>query len=148
MSVSLSLIKNMPTPSTKYIFLPLWVTPAASATDAAIQMKIYGSGITFSVNISQLDDTMKIVKSFEDATLLIKVVSETVESEVKEQRRVFLGLLAATLGASLVGNMLEGRGMKSKIPERETKIPGLGVILAGEGTTRADEGTIKSGLNF
>ena len=91
---------------------------------------------------------MKIVKSFEDATLLIKVVSETVESEVKEQRRVFLGLLAATLGASLVGNMLEGRGMKSKIPERETKIPGLGVILAGEGTTRADEGTIKSGLDF
>ena len=148
MSVGLSLIKNMPTPLTKNILLPLWVTAAASATDAAIQKKIYGSGITFSVNISQLDDTMKIVKSFEDATLLIKVVSETVESEVKEQRRVFLGLLAATLGASLVGNMLEGRGMKSKIPERETKIPGLGVILAGEGTTRADEGTIKSGLDF
>ena len=133
MSVDLSLMKNMPTPLTKNILLPLWVTAAASATDAAI---------------SQLDDTMKIVKSFEDATLLIKVVSETVESEVKEQRRVFLGLLAATLGASLVGNMLEGRGMKSKIPERETKIPGLGVILAGEGTTRADEGTINAGLDF
>ena len=42
-------------------------------------------------------------------------------------------MLAATLGASLVGNMREGRGMKSKVPERETKISGLGVILAGEG---------------
>ena len=64
--------------------LPLWITAAASATDAAIQKKIYGLGITFPVNISQLDDTMKVVKSLEDATLLIKVVSETVEIEVKE----------------------------------------------------------------
>ena len=52
---------------------------------------------------------MKIVKSFGDATLLIKVVSETVEIEVNEQRRGFLGMLAATLGASLVRNILEGR---------------------------------------
>ena len=57
-------------------------------------------------------------------------------------------MLAATLGASLVENMLEGRGMKSKVPERETKISGLGVILAGEGTTRADEGTIKARQDF
>ena len=73
----------MPTPLTKNVLLPLWVTAAASATDAAIQKKIYGSGITFPVNISQLDDTMKIAKSLEDATLLIKVVGETVEIEVK-----------------------------------------------------------------
>ena len=57
-------------------------------------------------------------------------------------------MLAATLGVSLEGNMLGGRGMKSKIPERETKIPGVGVILAGEGTIRADEGTIKAGHDF
>ena len=57
-------------------------------------------------------------------------------------------MLAATLGASLVANMLEGRGMKSKVPEGETKIPGLRVILAGEGTTRADEGTIKARQDF
>ena len=109
MSVVLPLMKNMSTPLTKNVLLPLWVTAAASATDAAIQKKVYGSGITFLVNISQLDDTMKIVKSFGDATLLIKVVSETVEIEVNEQRRGFLGMLAATLGASLVRNILEGR---------------------------------------
>ena len=73
----------MPTPLTKNVLLPLWITAAASATDAAIQKKIYGSVITFPVNISQLDDTMKIAKSLEDATLLIKVVGETVEIEVK-----------------------------------------------------------------
>ena len=57
-------------------------------------------------------------------------------------------MLAATLGANLVGSMLEGRGMKSEIPERETKMPGLGVILAGERTSRADEGTIRVGQAF
>ena len=57
-------------------------------------------------------------------------------------------MLAATLGANLVGSMLEGRGMKSEIPERETKMPGLGVILAGERTSRADEGTIRVGQDF
>ena len=86
--------------------------------------------------------------SLEDATLLIKVVGETVENEVKEQRRGFLSMLAATLGASLVGNMLEGGGMKSKIPESKTKILGVGVSLEGEGMTRADEGTIKADQDF
>ena len=57
-------------------------------------------------------------------------------------------MLTATLGASLVGNILDGRGMKSKVPERETKIPGLGVILAGERTIRGDEGTIKARQDF
>ena len=57
-------------------------------------------------------------------------------------------MLAARLGANLVGSMLEGRGMKSEIPERETKIPALGVILAGESTSRADVGTIRVGQDF
>ena len=57
-------------------------------------------------------------------------------------------MLAATLGASLVGGMLEGRGMKSEIAERETKITGLGVILADERTCRAGEGTINSNSPF
>ena len=100
MSVGLPLMKNTPTPLTKNVLLSLWVTAAASETDGAIQKKIYGSRITFPVNISQLGDTTKIVKSLEDATLLIKVVSEPVEIKVKEQRREFLRMLAATLGAS------------------------------------------------
>ena len=32
---------------------------------------------------------MKIVKSLEDAALLIKVIRETVENEVKDQKRIF-----------------------------------------------------------
>ena len=34
-----------------------------------------------------MKDIMKIVKSFKDAGLLIKVVSEIIKNEAKEQRR-------------------------------------------------------------
>ena len=36
------------------------------------------------------DDIMKIVKSLEDCGLLIKGVSETIENELKEQKREYL----------------------------------------------------------
>ena len=49
---------------------------------------------------------MKIIKSLEDATLLIKGVRETIENEAKEQKSGFLSMLLGTLGASLLGNLL------------------------------------------
>ena len=60
----------------------------------------------------------------------------------KEQRGGFLALLLCTLGASLLGNLLTGKGVK------QSKIPGQGVIRAGEGTIRAGEGTIITGQHF
>ena len=44
MSVDLPLMKNVLTPLTKSVLVPLELTAAASATDAAIQKKIFGSG--------------------------------------------------------------------------------------------------------
>ena len=46
MRVGLLLMKNVLIPSAKSLLIPLGLTAAASATDAAIQNKIYGSGIT------------------------------------------------------------------------------------------------------
>ena len=46
----------------------------------------------------EIDDVFKIVKSIKSTGLLIKGVNETVENEVKEQKRGFLGVLPATLG--------------------------------------------------
>ena len=43
---------------------------------------------------------MKIVKSREESSLLIKSVSETIKNEAKEQGGGFLGMLLGTLGAS------------------------------------------------
>ena len=52
-----------------------------------------------------------VVKSFEDSGLLLKGVTETFQNEVKEQKWTFLSTLLGTLGASLLGNILTGRGI-------------------------------------
>ena len=53
---------------------------------------------------------MKIVKSLEDSGLLLKGIAETIQNEAKEQKRGFLSMLLSTLGASLLGNLLAGKG--------------------------------------
>ena len=54
---------------------------------------------------------MKIVKSLEDSSLLIKDVTQTIEIETKEQRGGFLSMLLGTLGAGLLRNLLSGKSM-------------------------------------
>ena len=54
-----------------------------------------------------MENSIKIVKSLEDSGLLLKGVSETVQNEAKEQKERFLSMLLGTLGASLLGNILE-----------------------------------------
>ena len=57
---------------------------------------------------------MKIVKSLEDSGLLLRGVrvSEPIQNEAKEQKGRFFSMLLGTLGASLLGNMLAGKGIK------------------------------------
>ena len=113
-------------PLLKSVIKPLGMlgrTSAASATDAAINKKILGSEnhTTLIISNDDMQDLLKIVKSLEDNGLFLDGITETVKNEVKEQRDGFLSMLLGTLGASLLGNMLSGRG----------------VIRAGEGTIRA-----------
>ena len=61
--------------------------------------------------MEEMEDIIKTVKSPEDSGLLIKGVSETVQNEAKEQKRGFLSMLLGTLGASLLGNILAGKGI-------------------------------------
>ena len=51
------------------------------------------------------------MKSLEDSGLLLKGVTETVQNEVKEQKRGFLSMLLGTLGASLFWIFLIGKGI-------------------------------------
>ena len=51
------------------------------------------------------------LKSLEDSGLLLKRVRETIQTEAKKQKGGFLNLLLGILGASLLGNMLAGKGM-------------------------------------
>ena len=66
-----------------------------------------------------MEDIIKIVKSFEDSGLLLKGITETVQNEVKEQKGGFVSTLLGTLGASLLGNLLTGRGAIAKSQGRE-----------------------------
>ena len=90
----------------------LGLTAAASATDAAINKKILGSGTTtLIISNDEMNDILKIVKSLEDSGILLKGVSETIKNEAKEQKGGFLSMLLGTLGASLLGNRLVGKGV-------------------------------------
>ena len=53
-----------------------------------------------------MEDIIKIIKSLEDSGLLLKRVNE-----LKEQLGGFLSMLLGTLGASLLGNFLTGKGI-------------------------------------
>ena len=58
-----------------------------------------------------MNDILEIVQALEDSNILLKGITKTIENETKEQKRGFLGMLLGTLGASLLGNMLTGKGM-------------------------------------
>ena len=91
--------------------------------------KILVSGTTATTLIisnNEIENIIKIVKSFEDSGLLLKRVTETVQNEVKEQKRGFLSMLLGTLVASLLGNILTGRGTNWARTDRETNRSGYG----------------------
>ena len=88
------------------------------------------------ISNNEIDDIIKIVKSLEDSSLLLKGVTETARNEVKEKKGGFLSMLLGTLGASLLGNLLIGKGIY-----RAGK--GKGIVRAGEGIVRAGYGNNK-----
>ena len=125
LKTGLPLIKNIITPLAKSAFIPLGLTAAASAVDAGMRKKILGSGNTILIiSNKDMEDLIKIVKYLEDSGLLLKGVTESVQNEVKELKDGFLSRLLGTLGASLLGSLLAGKGINR----------------AGEGIVRAREG--------
>ena len=54
---------------------------------------------------------MKIVQALEDFNTLLKGITKTVKNETKEQKGVFLSTLKGTLGPSILGNLLSGKGI-------------------------------------
>ena len=80
--------------------------------NAGIHQKILGSGnTTLIISNDEIHDIIKIVKSLEDSGLLIKGLTKTVQNEVEKQKGGFLSALLVTLGASLLGDLLIGKGI-------------------------------------
>ena len=104
MKVAVQLAKN--------ILAPLGITAAASAIDAGIQKKVHGSGKTYlTISNEEMNDIMKIVQALEDSNILLKGVTKTIKNEAKEKKGGFLNMLLGPLGASLLGNLLSGKGI-------------------------------------
>ena len=94
-------MKNVLKPLAKSVLILLGLTAVASARDAAIHKKIFGSGnTTLVVSNEEMNDIMKIINSLEGSGLLIKDVSQTIKNETKEKKDQFLSMLLGTLGAS------------------------------------------------
>ena len=73
---------------------------------------MYESGTTtLIVPDSDMNDMIKIVKALEDSDVLLKGITKTIANETKEQKEGLLSMLLGTLGASLLGNLLSGKGM-------------------------------------
>ena len=96
----LSLIGNVIKSLAKSVLIPLGLTAATSVTDTAIHKKTFGSGTrlldlakqsTLIISNEEMNDIMKIDKS-------------------KEQKGGFVRMLWGTSGASLLGNLLTGKG--------------------------------------
>ena len=89
---------------TKGVLKPLGLT-AVVATDSAFHKKMFGSGAaTLIISNEEINYIMKIVKA-------------------KKQKEGFLGMLLGTSGASLIWNLLRGKG----------------IIRAGKGTNKAGQ---------
>ena len=97
-------MKNVVKPLAKSVLIPLGLTAVASAADSGIYKRISGSGTSkLIISNDEMEDIMKIVKSLEDPDLSLKGVSETIQSEAKEQKGGFLSML--------LGNMLAGKAI-------------------------------------
>ena len=114
---------------------------------------------TLIISNDEIHDIIKIVKSLEDSGLLLKGVTETVQNKVKEQKGGFLSILLGTLGASLLGNLLNGNRAIATSQGPEIYRAGIGewtiaksqergINRAGEGIMRAGYGNNSSKMDF
>ena len=77
-------MKNVLKSLAEIVLIPLGLIASASATDAAIFNKVFGSSVTtLIISNEEMNCIMKIVKSLEEFGLLIKGVSETIKNEAK-----------------------------------------------------------------
>ena len=124
------LLVKVAIPLAKNVLAPLRITAAASAIDAGIQKKIHGSRTTaFIILNEEMNGIMKIVQALEDSNILLKGVTKSIKNETKKKGG-FLSMLLGTLGASLLGNLLAGKGVvRARSGNKKGKI----IVRAGTG---------------
>ena len=77
-----------------------------------------------------MNDIIKIILALENSNILIKRITKTIKNETKEQNVGCLSMLLGTLGASLLGNLLTGKGI---LRAGSGSKKGKGIVRAGTG---------------
>ena len=107
----LPLMKNILKPLAKSVLIPLGLTAVALATVAAIYKKMFGSGTTtLIISNKEMNDILKIIKSFEESGLLIKRVIVLLQLKMKQKnKRRISGNVIRRFSARLLENLLTGK---------------------------------------
>ena len=93
---------------------------------------------TLMISNDEIGDIIETVKSLEDSGLLLEEVTKTDQNEIKEQKGGFLSMLLGTLGASLLGNLLTGKGIYRAGKGKGINRAGEGIVRAGYGNNKMD----------
>ena len=88
-----------------------------------------------------MNGLIKIIQALEDSNFLLKGVTKTIKNEIKEQKGGFLSMLLGTLGASLLGNLLAGKGI---VRAGSGNKKGKGIVRAGSGNKKG-KGIVRAG---
>ena len=86
----------------KYVLIPMELIAATTVVDAEKHKNILGSGQNTALVTSngEMEDVLKIVKSFEDTGLLLEGGSKKIKNEAKEEKGGFFSMLLSLFGAS------------------------------------------------
>ena len=98
---------------------------------------MHGLGTTsLIISNEEINKIMKIVQALEDSNTLLKRVTKTIKNKAKEQKGGFLVMLLGTLWASLLENMLAGKGI---VRAGFGKKKGKEIVRAGSGNKKRKE---------
>ena len=117
-------------PLAKNILFPLGIAAAAPTIDAGIEKNTRFGTTTLITSNREMNDIMKIFQALQCSNILLEGATETIKNETKEKKGRFLSMLLGTLGASLLGNLLAGRGIVRVGSENKK---GKGIVRAGTG---------------
>ena len=101
--------------------------------------KIHGSGnTTLIISNEEMNDIMKIIQALKNSNILLKGVTK---NDTEEQKGGFLSVLLGTLGASLLRNLLSGKGI---VRAGTGNKKGKGIVRAGGGNKKG-KGIVRGG---
>ena len=99
-----------------------------------VAKKIHGlRTTTLIISNEEMNDVMEIVQALVYFNISLKGITKTIKNETKEYNGGFLSMLLGTLEASLLGNLLAGKGIvRAGSGNKKWK----GIVRAGYGNKR------------